>query len=1347
MAAAPGGNDGFDFDRWCLQNKLPEKIVEWLKKEEFITPDLLVYFGERDEKSLRSTGVGAAHIRKLEAAIEELASSVSNVDQPSETLESKNTLADEARGSIPATVVEAGSKQGDKETDNDIYVVLYDHEQQEPGTIHLQKGEQVKILDFGDGHWYWAQSLDNQDEGWVLPSYVEPQRDPVTHENSSHPTGVTKGRVGQAIRQYEASVEGQKFKPNTPSKSVPLQKPTITQDADQEPPPALSPKLYTSVSRKEPLSKKYEPPFTSSTTGFPTVYNINIEYHDDNSVQVSWDKSLEAVEGYKLEITTSQDPSVVIERQILSPEKTSATCSSLQPSTRYTIKLMTLSGTKESEPLIKTICTSERRTNSIANSRASNRSLGNKTDSSTLDFLTTGPLYQQLQSNQAPTIGTDMQTPKVFWTSNLGQTWSDLVKSSVRYDMSPKQQQLQEALFEVLKTEGSFVHSMTILVDHFMSDKDLKKSIKPIEYKDLFSNATEVLKASQRFLSDLKASQQENAIITDVCDIIKTHAKKNMLFPYKYYCKKLPLQMNTLKTLTDGTQSQELNQNFCDALKELELDERCGKLPFSSFLLLPMQRITRFPLLVERIMNLREQGTELFSTAVDALADVRDVSKQCDQATRKEQQMMELEDLVNKLRYDRVKLNFPLLSRDRSVVKQGELTLVPKKGTTEKYHVVLLTDYLLVTKKEDDKKVGSVLSLRNFCKRNRVDVHEIDSIYEGCEDQSVAKKEQKMQNVFRNLFRPKLVEENFKFRMTLLEDWQGMKEEMVFAAKTPSQLTRWVEAFYHSEKKQEGWKTYGKENCPIARVILRRDPEGPDELALEEGDTLFVLRKKPDDLWFGETMHDERQGWFPATVVEEVESDHLKGKQLMTEHVTLRKKKDDKSGVHRNAFLALYDYEPQNPDEIRLKKGQRLTILDDSGDWFKARTLDKDLPVGLVPHNYITPLDDLQTHEWFVGSLERREAEERLIFASNPIGTFLVRSKHPDGTETHAYTISVLRSTTGHNKVNHFKVNKTSEGTFTVTDHDEEFDSLPELVDDLVENGKIGDCIMTTPCPAEKSERPESHYEKWEISRDNIILGKTIGQGHFGDVREGLWKEEVKVAVKSAKKGAMPDDLFLQEANTMTKLHHANIVQLLGVCTKEDPIYIITEFVCNGSLEGYLKGEHGKRLSLVHQIDMATQVAAGMEYLESNSVIHRDLRAANVLVGNRNLCKVADFGMARLRVESIYVSKRNVMPFRWTAIEAIDQKEFTSQSDVWSFGILMTEILTKGRMPYADIKDNDGVIAQVRHGYRMPPEDDWPEPLYEIMQRCWLKEPNERPTFIDLNRILTNYFSNDKEYY
>ncbi|XP_066300499.1 uncharacterized protein [Branchiostoma lanceolatum] len=1393
MAAVPGGREatGFDFDKWRLENTLHQKVVEYLKNEEFTTPDLLTCFGEEDKECLRSDGVGKAHIRKLEVAIRNLQEPPSPQSQGTGHV-ATDQLAPEAEEKAPTIPHPSHVTQP-----------MRQHETNRPESESISLKKPVPKPKPRPKVKPKPIVPPKPDRGPPPPLPPKPKKSVTFQESTSETDGQPSvdeaiefqdadsvsetstadvpGSLRQDHRKQHNTEQGLKpaaeESPHERRMSIQEMTPSDVKELFESDPEvevyaellreneidgttllelddkmlkeelgikALGPRMK--IKRKiSSLMNQYEAtsqakPTEAITSKPAAVQNFRVKYYDDTSVKVVWDPSKEEIDGYMLEIKKIKEPAVVVHRQRLPPEETSVSCSSLQECTSYSIKLTALSGASESDPVIETICTSEGYTDTIPNQRSADILPSDEADSSTLDFLTKGPLYQELRSERTPSIhkGAKYETPMVFWNSNLGQNWSTLpevVKSNVKYDMSSKQRQLQEALFEVLKTEGSYLHSMTVFVGHFMSDEELRSSIKSSEFKALMSNSGEVLKASQLFFNELKARQQENVVVNDVCDIIANHAQKTFLVPYKNYCKNLPLQESTLKSLTEGTQSQELNQNFCDALKKLELDERCAKLPFSSFLLLPMQRITRFPLLVERIMNMRESESELFNTASEALVLVRDVSKKCNQATRKEQQIIELEDLVRRLTFDKVNPSFSLLNKERSIIKQGELTLIPRRGRKTKSHLVLLTDYLLVTKKKE--KLGSVISLRNFCKRDRVAVREIDKIYDSCEDLSVAKKEQKG---FMSWFWSKPAEENFKFSVTLLEDREGKQEEMVLAAKSPSELTRWVEAFQQLGMDEEGGKIYEKENCPIVRVILRRDPEEPDELALEEGDTLYVLRKKPDGWWFGETMHDERQGWFPATVVEEVrESDHFQGKELRREFTQRQLKGDQETGLDKHTYTVLYDYGSEVPEDLRIKKGQQLKIIDyRDGRWYKAQSLDT-LEVGFVPSNYVAPLDELQAHEWFVGPLDRRETDDRLISDDNPVGTFLVRSREDIGeTGTHLYTISVLRSKTGNNRVSHFKVQRSTEGKLFVTGG-LEFNSMTELVEHYLEDGRISNCTFSTPCPAATSEIPQPHAEIWEISRENIKLLRKIGQGNFGDVFQGLWKENVEVAVKTAKKEAMPDDQFLKEADTMKKLQHRNIVQLLGVCTKEDPIYIITEFVCNGSLEHYLRHGEGHRLELIDLIDMGAQVAAGMEYLEDNNVIHRDLRSANVLVGERKLCKVADFGLARL--ESIYIATTSrKMPIRWTAIEAIDTQEFTSQSDVWSFGILMTEILTKGRMPYAGW-DNPTIIAQVRRGYRMSPEDDWPEPLYEIIKRCWDREPQRRPTFKYLSRIFSGYFA------
>eukprot|EP00116_Pleurobrachia_bachei_P000806 sb/3461068/ len=187
-----------------------------------------------------------------------------------------------------------------------------------------------------------------------------------------------------------------------------------------------------------------------------------------------------------------------------------------------------------------------------------------------------------------------------------------------------------------------------------------------------------------------------------------------------------------------------------------------------------------------------------------------------------------------------------------------------------------------------------------------------------------------------------------------------------------------------------------------------------------------------------------------------------------------------------------------------------------------------------------------------------------------------------------------------------------------------------------------------------------------------------------------------KVAVKSMKEGTMDADKFLEEANVMKRLRHPHILQLQAICSTEEPIWIITELMVNGSLQDYL---HKKGSTLVKEngsqtilINMAAQCADGMAYLEAQSFIHRDLAARNVLVGEANLCKIADFGLSR---EDIYQADvKTKFPIKWTAPEAAFYQQYSIKSDVWSFGILMYEIITLGKVPYPGMRGQE-VLEQL----------------------------------------------------
>lgn len=212
--------------------------------------------------------------------------------------------------------------------------------------------------------------------------------------------------------------------------------------------------------------------------------------------------------------------------------------------------------------------------------------------------------------------------------------------------------------------------------------------------------------------------------------------------------------------------------------------------------------------------------------------------------------------------------------------------------------------------------------------------------------------------------------------------------------------------------------------------------------------------------------------------------------------------------------------------------------------------------------------------------------------------------------------------------------------------------------------------------------------DAWEISRHALRLIRRLGAGNFGEVWEGVWNDTTPVAIKTLKPGTMNPKAFLEEAELMKKLIHEKLVQLYAICSKEEPIYIVTELMPKGSLLEYLRGDEGRKRKMEELIDMSSQVAAGMAFLEKHNYVHRDLAARNILVGNHNSVKVADFGLSRAIDEDIYEAHEGAkFPIKWTAPEACLKNQFSIKSDVWSFGILLTELVTYGRVPYAGMNN------------------------------------------------------------
>ena len=397
--------------------------------------------------------------------------------------------------------------------------------------------------------------------------------------------------------------------------------------------------------------------------------------------------------------------------------------------------------------------------------------------------------------------------------------------------------------------------------------------------------------------------------------------------------------------------------------------------------------------------------------------------------------------------------------------------------------------------------------------------------------------------------------------------------------------------------------------------------------------------------------------------------------------------------------------------------------------------LIKKTCLGYAPGYYLS-VNHHVSCSWFFGRIKRADAEKKLLMQGNVTGTFLVRESE---SQPGNYSLSVREG----DSVKHYRIRKADTGGFYIAPR-RQCATLDELVQHYSRDSD-GLCTrLTVQCP--KTELPTTvglsynTKDDWEIERRSIELKRKLGGGAFGEVWAGLWNGTTPVAVKTLKPSTMAASDFLAEAQIMKKLQHEKLIQLYAVCTREEPIYIVTELMKHGSLLDYLTKGEGQHLKLPELIDIGAQVANGMAYLESQHYIHRDLAARNVLVGEGNIVKVGDFGLARLIVDDDYSAREGAkFPIKWTAPEAALFNRFTIKSDVWSYGVFLTELVTHGRIPYPGMTNGE-VLARVEQGYRMPPPPGCPDPLYQIMLECWKTDPEERPTFEYLKYQLEDYF-------
>ncbi|KAJ8339387.1 hypothetical protein SKAU_G00361730 [Synaphobranchus kaupii] len=363
------------------------------------------------------------------------------------------------------------------------------------------------------------------------------------------------------------------------------------------------------------------------------------------------------------------------------------------------------------------------------------------------------------------------------------------------------------------------------------------------------------------------------------------------------------------------------------------------------------------------------------------------------------------------------------------------------------------------------------------------------------------------------------------------------------------------------------------------------------------------------------------------------------------------------------------------------------------------------------------PLGD---QEWYHGAIPRIEAQELL----KQQGDFLVRESHGKPGE---YVLSVFSDGQRRHFIIQFADNQYRfEGTG--------FTTIPQLIEHHYTTKQVitkkSGVVLLNPVVKDK---------KWILNHEDVILGDLLGKGNFGEVVKGTLRDKTPVAVKTCKED-LPQELkikFLSEARILKQYDHPNIVKLIGVCTQRQPIYIVMELVPGGDFLSFLRKKK-EDLKTKQLVKFALDAASGMAYLELKNCIHRDLAARNCLVGENNLLKISDFGMSRQEDDGIYSSSGlKQIPIKWTAPEALNYGRYSSESDVWSYGILLWETFSLGVCPYPGMT-NQQAREQVEKGYRMTCPQKCLEEVYKIMQRCWEYKPEGRPKFADIQKELAS---------
>ncbi|XP_013048510.3 rho guanine nucleotide exchange factor 26 [Anser cygnoides] len=441
----------------------------------------------------------------------------------------------------------------------------------------------------------------------------------------------------------------------------------------------------------------------------------------------------------------------------------------------------------------------------------------------------------------------------VFHYKPLRSTWSQLSvvkKNGLSETISQEERKRQEAIFEVISSEHSYLLSLEILIRMFKNSRELSLTMTKTESHHLFSNITDVYEASKKFFKELEARHQNNIFIDDISDIVEKHSASTF-DPYVKYCTNEVYQQRTLQKLLAT------NPAFKEVLSRIESHEDCRNLPMISFLILPMQRVTRLPLLMDTICQKTPKDSPKYENCKQALKEVSKLVRLCNEGARKMERTEMMYTINSQLEF-KIK-PFPLVSSSRWLVKRGELTayvedtgLFSKRTSKQQVYFFLFNDVLIITKKKSEESYN----VTDYSLRDQLVVQQCDS-----EDLTSSP----VKNTSAMLYSRQSATV-YPFRLAVLSNHAGEKVEMLLGTDTPSERARWITVLGQD---RDGQKT-DRTTLTQVEIIRTYTAKQSDELSLQVADVVLVYQKVNDGWYEGERLRDGERGWFPMECAKEI---------------------------------------------------------------------------------------------------------------------------------------------------------------------------------------------------------------------------------------------------------------------------------------------------------------------------------------------------------------------------------------------------------------------------------------------------------------------------------------------